>query len=103
MLDDLGELEAIRQDQPRTTAPPGPDRLAEDLQEGGDVAGQAVDADQDGRGQGAGPDSLDQPGDQGQITLTTDYPAQPQPRRHCQRQGHPDLATDLLHPQLVRL
>jgi hypothetical protein len=41
VLDDLGELEPVREDQARTTAPPGGDGLAEDLQEGGDVAGQA--------------------------------------------------------------
>jgi len=37
----LGELEAGGQHQPWTTTPPGPDRLAEDVREGGDVAGQA--------------------------------------------------------------
>ena len=91
------------QDQARTTAPPGVDRLAKDLPEGGDVAGQAVDADQDGRGRRAGPDSTDQPGDQRQITLTADHPTQPQPCWHRQGQGHPDLGADLLHPQLVGL
>ena len=33
------------------------------------------------------------------VTLTTDRAAQPQPRRHRQRQ--PDCRTTLLHPQLV--
>ena len=47
-------------------APPGPDRLAKDPREGGDVAGQAVDADQDGSGHGAGQNPLHQPGDQGE-------------------------------------
>src|SRR5215211_3045776 len=88
---------------PRTTAPPGMDGPAEDLEEGGDVAGQAVDADQDGGGRRAGPDPLDQPGDQRQIALTADHATQPQARRYSQRQGHPDLRPDLLHPQFVRL
>ena len=70
VLDDLGELEPVRQDQSWTPAPPGVDGLAKELQEGGDVAGQAVDADQERRGRRAGPDPLDQPGDQRQITLT---------------------------------
>ena len=70
VLDDLGELEPVGQDQPRTTAPPGEIGWRKTFEEGGDVAGQAVDADQDGRGRRAGPDPLDQPGDQGQITLT---------------------------------
>src|SRR5205085_5802555 len=47
VLHDLGKLEPDGQHQPGPAAPPGPDRLAEDLWEGGDVAGQAVDADQD--------------------------------------------------------
>jgi hypothetical protein len=42
VLDDLGEREPVGQDQPRATAPPGADRLPEDLPEGGDVAGQAA-------------------------------------------------------------
>ena len=37
----LGKLEPDWQHQPGPAAPPGPDRLAEDLREGGDVAGQA--------------------------------------------------------------
>ena len=103
VLDDLGELEPVRQDQARTPAPPGADRLPEGFQEGGDVAGQAVDADQGSRGRRAGSDSLDQPGDQGQVPLTADHPTQPQPRWHRQGQGHPDLGANLFHPQLVRL
>ena len=47
VLDDLGELEPHWQHQPWASAPPSADRLAEDLQEGGDVAGQTIDADQD--------------------------------------------------------
>src|SRR4051794_35985744 len=65
VLDDLGELEPVRQDQPWTTAPSSADRLAEALQERGDVTGETVDADQDGRGRRTGPDPLDQRGDQG--------------------------------------
>jgi hypothetical protein len=49
VLHDLGKLEPLGHHQPGATAPPGPDRQAEDLQEGGDVAGQAIDADQDRR------------------------------------------------------
>ena len=103
MLDDLGKLERIGQHQRWPTPSPGADRPAKDPEEGGDVAGQAVDADQDGRRRRAGPDPPHQSGDQGQITLATDHPAQPQPRRRRQCQGHPDLAADLLDPQLVRL
>ena len=40
MLDDLSELEPVRQDQAWTPGSPGGDRLAEDRPEGGDVAGQ---------------------------------------------------------------
>ena len=78
------------------------DRLAEDLQEGGDVAGQAIDADQDGQRHRAGPDALDQPSDQGQITLTTDHPTQPQPRWHRQRQGPSRLSHQPASPTAHR-
>ena len=103
VLDDLGQLEPGGQHQPGPTAPPGPDRLAKDPREGGDVAGEAIDADQDGPGHGAGQNPLNQPGDQEEITVPTDHPAQPQARWGRQRERHPDLAADLLHPQLVRL
>jgi hypothetical protein len=35
--------------------------------------------------------------------VPTDHPAQPQPRGYRQRERHPDLLANLLHPQLVCL
>lgn len=102
-LDHLAQQQARLHDQPWPTAVTRPHGVAEDAREGGDVAGQPVHAHQQGGALGAGPHPLDQTGNQRQVPLGAHLPAQPQAERHGQRQGHPDLAPDDLHPQLVGL
>jgi hypothetical protein len=67
------------------------DRVAEDAAHGGDVGLQSIGAKQDRSGQRrrAATDLLDQTGDQAQISLDRDHPAQPQARLDHQGHRHP--------------
>ncbi len=102
-LDHLPDQQPVCQAQAGPPNLAGVNRVAEDPQEGGDVAGQPVDADQDSQARGASAHSFHQRGDQHQVTVRADESAQPQPRRHGYRHRHPQLAAGQLHPKLVGL
>ena len=52
VLDHLAQQQPGRGHQPRPAPAAGPHRVAEDPREGGHVAGQAIDADQEGQAPG---------------------------------------------------
>lgn len=58
-------------------------------QEGADVAGNPIDAYQDGLVEGAGADFLDQAGNQGEVSMRASHPPQPQPKGDCNGHPHP--------------
>jgi hypothetical protein len=75
--------------------------LAEALGEGRDVAGQAIDAHQQGQATGTAANHAHHSGDQRPVAAVADGAAQPQPGGHGQSHRHPQLAAEHLDPQLV--
>ena len=67
MLDHLAQQQPGDRHQPRPTRPAGPHRVAEDPGEGGHVARQAIDADQERQALGTRADHPHDGRDQGQV------------------------------------
>ena len=77
--------------------------MAEALDEGRHVAGQAIDADQDRQAAGTTAHHPHHGGDQLAVTVAADNAPQPEPAGHGQGHRHPQPPAQDLDPQLVGL
>ena len=77
--------------------------IAKGLANGADVRHQAIGTDQQGATCRTAPHPLDQPPDQGHITLLADRTAQPQARRDHHSQRHPHDAALFLDTEFIGL
>ena len=77
--------------------------IAKGFPNGPDVGHQAIGTDQEWPLCRTAPDALNQPPDQGQVTLLTDLAAQPQARLDHHGQRHPHNAALFLDAQLIGL
>ena len=101
-LDDLGDADIA----PRTELWPFTltrMRDREGFPNSPDVGHQAISTDQEGPMCRTASYPLDQPPDQGHVTLLTDLAAQPQPRRDHHGQCHPHDAALFLDAELIGL
>src|SRR4051812_44765842 len=103
VLDHLAQEQPGGGHQPRPPRLAGPHRVAKDADEGGHVARQAVDADQECQALCGTPHHLHDRGDQALVAACADHPAQPEPRRDGHRHGHPEPPGDRLDVQLIGL
>src|SRR5512135_2923343 len=87
--------------QPWPAGPSGQHRVAANPGEGGHVAGQPLDADQQGQAPGGPADHPHDGRDQGQVAAGAEHPAQPEPRRGRHRHRHPEPPGDRLDEPLV--
>src|SRR6266581_4847617 len=77
--------------------------IAKGLPHSPDVGHQAIGTDQEWPMHRTASYPLDQPPDQGQVTLLTDLAAQPQPRLDHHGQCHPHDAALFLDPEFIGL
>jgi hypothetical protein len=73
-LDDLADKQSGFRDKPRPPATPRTHRVTEYPQKGGDVARQAIHADQDSEAPCTRTDLLNQRNDQGTVAVRADHP-----------------------------
>src|SRR5215813_578780 len=102
-LDDLGDQDMAPRAQPWPSALPRVYGIAKGLPNSSDVGHQAIGAEQQRTVRRTAAHPLDQPPDQGQVTLLTDLTAQPQARRDHHGQRHPDNTALFLDAQLIGL
>src|SRR5215831_13640117 len=102
-FDHLGDQDVAPGPQPRPPAFPRAHGIAKGLANRSDVGAQPISTEQQRTVHGAAAHSLDQPPDQGHVTLLADLAAQPQAGLHHHGHGHPDNTALLLDAQLVGL
>ena len=97
LLDHLPQQQPPGQAVWRAATPPGVNLLAGGTPEGRYVAGQPIDADQQGPPRFPGqPPQIDQPLDEPEIPNRADDTAQPEPMRHGQGHGQPAASATVL-------
>src|SRR5712691_7495921 len=102
-LDDLRDQDMAPRTQPGPSALPRVHGLAKGLPYGPNIRHQAIGTDQQGTTGRAALHPLDQPSDQGHVTLLTDLAAQPQARLDHHGERHPHDAALLLDADLIGL
>src|SRR5262245_54553287 len=95
-FDDLRDQDMAPWTQPWSSALAGVYRIAKGLANGSEVGHQAIGTNQQRTVRSTTADPLDQPPDQRQVALLTDFPAKPQPGLHHHGHGHPDNTALLL-------
>src|SRR5215471_8609932 len=102
-FDHLGDQDMAPRTQPGPSALARRHGVTKGLANRPDVGHQAIGTDQQGMTCRTAPHALDQPSDQGQVTLLTDFAAQPQARLDHHGQRHPHDAALFLDAELIGL